>query len=155
MTNTELRTKVRLFIRDKASLNKLLDNTEEIDDDTIDQAAEIAIMYLNNVPPAFITFGSSVDDFTNSNSQSMLVLATSAYSIMSAGVWQSRNSLTFNDGGLNLRIEDKTNQYMAIAQNFLNLAGQMASNYKISQNRASFQDTITESTLGSVSEDNI
>ena len=144
MTEAELRSKVRYFIRDRKSLNKLLGSEYETDDDTIDICASLAISYINNTQPYFITFGSTVDEFSQ---EDMLVLGTSLFVLQSSGIGMDREFLQFNDGGISLILDNKSpfyhRQIALLAQQLM----QMVSSRKIAMNINGFIDSTDSKTI--------
>ena len=146
MTEDELRSKVRFFIQDRKSLNKLLGSEYEVDDDTIDICASIGLTYINNIPPYFITFGSTIETFSQ---EDMLVLSTSLFVLQSAAMGQDRNTLQFNDGGISLILDNKSpfyHRHVALLTQQLN---QMVSSRKIAANINGFIETTDSHSIDS------
>lgn len=106
---------VRLFLRDFAELNRLVDGVET-SDRMIAFFAIDAISDWNSTPPLIGNFG--FVDFVNRGWVSLLRLGTVVQTITSVGILQTRNHLPFSDGGLNIAVSDKTPQIQAWVQLF-------------------------------------
>jgi len=96
---------IRLFLRDFEELNRLVEG-EESSDRMIAWAIIDAIEEFNGTPPLIGTYTFS-DLITNQ--QASLLRKGSIYNLlMSVGMLQTRNQLSFSDGGLNVQVSDKT-----------------------------------------------
>lgn len=100
----ELRTfvqSVRMFMRDYPELNRLIAGVESTNRQIVWAIAD-ALDDFNTTPP-FTHFGISTFP-----SRSMLVRATVISLLQSIGLLQTRNQLSFSDGGIQVGINDKT-----------------------------------------------
>lgn len=99
--------KIRIYMRDDPEQNLLLDGLET-SHTMIDWAIELSVEEYNLQPPHIgdVTF----DTYP---SVALLHLATIINILISAGFLQSRNQLTFNDGGISLQISNKTGLYQS------------------------------------------
>lgn len=97
----QLVNQVRLFLRDSPELNRLIKGFESSNRQIIWAIAD-TIDEFNTTPP-FTRFG--VRDFP---SKHVLLRGVVATLLESVGVLQTRNHLSFSDGGLQVGISDKT-----------------------------------------------
>jgi hypothetical protein len=97
-------TNVRLFIRDNAAMNKLLDG-RETDDVTLRLYMDLAIDDFNSDPPN-TTF--CVVDFP---SKILLIYGTCIQLLLGNGILMSRNRLNYSDGGISVQVYDKAGEY--------------------------------------------
>jgi hypothetical protein len=111
-TNTlqDYRDALRAFIRDHDFLNRLLKFTQENTNDELDLYLNMAIGFLNGIPPFVQTFG--VADFPN---PSLLIHQATIEALVSNSVVNARNDLTYNNGGVTVKIQD-ANRYLSILQ---------------------------------------
>jgi hypothetical protein len=101
---------VRELLRDRADVNSLLDGVET-SDTIIGMCIELAADDFTNTPPLI---GRYTADRVPAN---ILVLGTLIWVLRSAGFLQSRNQLDYSDGGISIRVSDKTSLYQSwIAQ---------------------------------------
>jgi hypothetical protein len=92
---------VRAFLRDYAELNRLIAGVENSNRQIV-WAIFDALDDFNTTPP-FTFFGIS-----NFPSKSLLVRGTVISLLESVGLLQTRNHLSFSDGGLQVGVSDKT-----------------------------------------------
>jgi len=97
--------RVRLFMRDYAELNRLVEG-EESNDRMIAFAVYDALSDFNSTPPFIGTYGFT--EFMTNNWHHPLMLKTCVCLMESVGILQTRNHLPFSDGGLNVSVSDKT-----------------------------------------------
>lgn len=103
---------LRTFIRDRPELNTLLEN-KETDDACLATAIEDAIDDWNNTPPLVTSY--TVDNFP---SHSLLKIGATLWVLKSAGIMMSRNHLTYNDGGISIEKDEKTQLYQSWLDRF-------------------------------------
>jgi len=92
---------IRLYLRDYAELNRLIKG-EEHSDRMIAWAVMDALDDYNKTPPL------TSYALTNFPSSSLLRLGTVVNLLESIGLLQTRNHLTFSDGGIQVGVSDKT-----------------------------------------------
>lgn len=119
---------VRLYMRDHAALNRLIQG-EENSDRLIAWAVMDAIDDFNTTPPLIGAVG-----LLNFPSTSLLLRGTVINLLESLGLLMTRNHLTFSDGGIQVGISDKTSLIQAWLQIFKNSYEQKKVNYKIAAN---------------------
>jgi hypothetical protein len=103
---------VRRFIKDFPKLNELR-GVEESSDADLRLYSMLALDEFNMTPPIIAPF-----HFENFPSQSLLLLGTVCYSLLSNGILQHRNNLKYSDGGQNIMVWDKGPAYMGNATLF-------------------------------------
>lgn len=104
---------IRRFMRDNPFLNRLTDGYESSDEDIMD-AIEDAIDDFNQTPPFISTY-----NLRNPPPKSMLKRGVVICLLESLGLLDTRNSLQYSDGGLNVNI-DKTPAIQSWIQLFTN-----------------------------------
>ena len=102
---------LRDFIRDQPELNTLI-GEKETEDTGLTTAIEDAIDDWNNTPP-FTTV--TVDNFPY---KSLLKIGATVFVLKSAGIMMSRNHLTYNDGGISIEKDEKTQLYQSWLDRF-------------------------------------
>lgn len=127
-TKAEFLEKVRLYIRDSAALNALLDG-KETSDTEMDLCLELALDDFNTSPPLIGNF-----TLENHPSQSLVLLSTIYWILQSAGILQSRNQLEYSSGGITVRSSDKTQLYQSWIAIFLQSFEAKKANLKKSLN---------------------
>lgn len=129
-SNLELNTfvaQVRSFMRDYPELNRLISGVESSNRQIV-WAVYDALDDFNTSPP-FTAF--SLASFP---SKSMLVRGTVISLLESIGLLQTRNQLTFSDGGLQVGISDKTPFIQSWLQLFGNKYEEKKMKLKVSYN---------------------
>jgi hypothetical protein len=106
---------VRKFIKDFPKLNELK-GVEESSDSDIMLYSFLALDDYNLTPPVI-----SPVHFESFPSHSLLLLGTVCYSLLSNGILQHRNSISYQDGGQNVNVWDKGPAYMGNAKLFAQL----------------------------------
>ncbi|MHA2333740.1 MAG: hypothetical protein ACXAEU_17070 [Candidatus Hodarchaeales archaeon] len=96
---------VRLYMRDFAQLNRLVDG-EESSDRMIAFAVLDALSEFQSVPPNLGIY--SFETFLEKGWVHMLRIGTICKLLEMVGLLQTRNHLPFSDGGLNVAVSDKT-----------------------------------------------
>ena len=111
----DLIKQVRKFIKDFPKLNELKGIQESSDSDMMLYAV-MALDDYNLTPPVIAP--SSFEAFP---SNSLLMLGTICYSLLSNGILQHRNSISYQDGGQNINVWDKGPAYIGNAKLFAQL----------------------------------
>lgn len=106
-------SKLRRYLRDHSELNRLIERGEELGDEDLEFALEMAIDEFNTTPPP-------IGEFTLSGfpSDSLLMRGAATFALESAGILQSRNRLDYSDDGLTVRVSDKAQDYQSWIQSF-------------------------------------
>jgi hypothetical protein len=118
---------VRLFTRDYAELNRLIAGVESSNRQIV-WAVMDALDDFNTSPP-FTRFG--IGTFP---SRSLLIRATVISLLQSVGLLQTRNHLSFSDGGIQVGINDKTPFIQSWLQLFQNGYEQKKEKLKVAYN---------------------
>jgi hypothetical protein len=105
---------VRVFMRDYPELNRLIAG-EESSNRQIAWAIFDTLDDFSSTPPFIGTYGLS-----NFPSKSKLIRGTVCSLLQSIGLLQTRNHLTFSDGGIQVGINDKTPLIQSWLQMFKN-----------------------------------
>ncbi len=103
MANTleTYRTALRAFIKDHSNKNRLLAFVEENDDDELDLYLNLSMGFLNTIPPYIGTYS-----FATFPIPLLLIHQATIECLISNGILNSRNDLTYNNGGITVRISD-------------------------------------------------
>ena len=112
MTRDEYRDNLRNFIKDHEELNRLLSFKVENLDSYLDLYLDMAVSFLNSMPPFVYTV--SVDD-PNFPFFSLIIHQATIEALISNSIVAARNDLTYNNGGITVKIDDGQ-RYMAILQ---------------------------------------
>jgi len=104
-TFNDVVAQVRLFVRDFAELNRLVDG-EESSDMMIAFAVMGALSEFSSRPPPLGIY--TVEDFISRGWAHPLLTGSVAHLLAQVGILQTRNHLPFSDGGLNVAVSDKT-----------------------------------------------
>ena len=119
---------IREYVRDKAELNVLLDNTEQSPDTLITLVLEMTVQLFNNIQPVSKhTLVGFPNDF-------LLIIGTLYHLCNSEAERQLRNQINFNAQGLNAGIDDKTQLYQQLAGVYLQQFTQLSQAIKQSAN---------------------
>lgn len=102
---------VRLYIKDSAQSNYLLDG-EEFSDERINFAMQLTVDFFNMVTPV-TTF--SLDKFP---SKSILLMGTLANMFKGQAALAARNQMSYSDGGVSLPIEERFQLYQSLAAQY-------------------------------------
>lgn len=103
---------LRMFLMDNEEMNRLL-GRKEIDDDRLEFALMLTISDWNTTAPLI----GNVDIFSFP-SLYLLMHGGAIQSLKMAGLYQSRNELTYNSGGTSIVRANKTPYYQSWIQNF-------------------------------------
>lgn len=121
------RTSLRNYIKDKSVLNRLLKFEEENFDDDLDLYIDMAIGFLNSIPPPVANH--TLDNFPM---PSLIIHQAAIECLISNGILQSRNDLTYNNGGISVKISDGQ-RYMAQLQTLTRLVDREIKSYQDSK----------------------
>lgn len=102
---------VREFVSDYAPNNYLLSG-EEFSDTFITLCRSLAVDEWNTIPPF------SRNDLTNFPSKSILLYGTIWKAFEGKAALLARNTMSFSDGGLQVPIEERSELYRGLAQQF-------------------------------------
>ena len=125
---TQLAQVVRNFMRDHPELNRLIRGVEN-SNRLIFWAIDDALEDWNTTPPLIGPV--TIDNFP---SQRLLVRAATINLLESVGLLQTRNHLTFSDGGIQVGVSDKTPLIQSWLQYFKNDYEQKKLRLKVSMN---------------------
>lgn len=118
------RTSLRAFLKDNALVNRLLKFTQENTDDELDLYLNMAIGFLNHIPPL-------IGNYTYASFPiPALVLHQAAIEcLISNGIVHSRNELTYNNGGVTVKISDGS-RYLKQLNLLYRMTDQEINNFK-------------------------
>lgn len=119
---------LRLFTMDTPELNRLI-RGNEIDEDRLELAIILTISDWNTTTPIIgkVTLG-------NFPSLYLLLHGAAIQCLKMAGMYQSRNELTYSSGGSSFVRSNKTPYYQSWIQNFASEYEAKKLNYKIQKN---------------------
>jgi len=118
----------RMFLMDTEELNRLL-RRKEIDDKRMELALMLTISDWNTTTPLIGQVG--LGDFP---SLYLLLHGMAIQCLKMAGIYQSRNELTYNSGGTSIVRSNKTAYYQSWLQNFASEYEAKKMNYKLQVN---------------------
>lgn len=121
---------LRNFLRDKEPLNRLLDFDLESSDEELGQALDYAIDEINVAPPV-LSKEYEIDSFPH---KSLLLRGAAIWLLQSAGILQSRNQLSYSDGGVTVEVSNKAGQYQSWIQSFSQQFYRQLRSFKLSEN---------------------
>lgn len=119
---------LRLFMMDTEHLNRLM-RRKEIDDERLEFALMMTISDWNTTTPVIGKIG-----WGNFPSLYLLIHGGAIQCLKMAGLYQSRNELTYNSGGTSVVRANKTALYQTWLQNFAAEYEAKKLNFKIQQN---------------------
>ena len=119
---------LRLFTMDTPELNRLI-RGYEIDEDRLELAIVLTISDWNTTTPVL-----SSTTLGNFPSLYLLLHGSAIQCLKMAGMYQSRNELTYSSGGSSFIRSNKTPYYQSWSQNFASEYEAKKLNYKIQQN---------------------
>lgn len=119
---------LRLFLMDTEELNRLL-RRKEIDDERLEFALQLTISDWNTTTPLIgrVSYG-------NFPSLYLLIHGGAIQCLKMAGLYQSRNQLSYNSGGSSISRSDKTGLYQSWLSNLASEYEAKKLNYKIQVN---------------------
>lgn len=101
LTLTNYRDSLRAFIKDQAAKNRLLNFVQENTDDELDMYLNMSLGFLNAIPPLIGSFSLATFPIPL-----LLIHQATIECLISNGILNSRNDLTYNNGGITVRISD-------------------------------------------------
>jgi len=119
---------IRLYCKDTAELNVLLEGSFQSSDELIQLAMKLAVNDFNIVPP---TSQYTVSDFP---SDTVMLYGVLHHLANGEAERQLRNNVNYNAQGLNAGIDDKFAQYNQLAAYYKNLFEAKIKELKIQQN---------------------
>lgn len=127
MNLARLVERIRNFIRDHEELNRLTLGKENSDSDIL-EAIEDVLNDFNNTPPFYTTFNLSALPPLN-----IMKLGAIVYLLKSVGLLNTRNSIQYSDGGVNINM-DKTPAIQAWIQMIQNEYEEKKAKFKVASN---------------------
>jgi hypothetical protein len=124
LTEADYISALRDFIKDYAELNRLLKFREENKGNLISLYLNMALGFLNSIPPLIASF-----DFSTFPIPSLLLHQSAIEALISNGICQARNDLTYNNGGITVKISDKE-RYLQFIQLLTRIADSEINNFK-------------------------
>ena len=118
------RNALRAFLKDHQDLNRLLKFEEENADDNLDLYINLAISFLNSIPPMSKVF--TITDFPF---PALLIHQSSIEALISNSIVYARNDITFNNGGVTVKVTDKE-RYLPILQNLYRITDSMINMFR-------------------------
>lgn len=115
---------LRNYIKDKVPLNRLLKFTEENTDEELEMYLQMALSFLNSIPPIL-----SYMDFSAFPLPALLIHQAVIECLISNSVLSARNDLTYNNGGITVKITDG-NRYLNLIQTLLRMTDQEIAMWK-------------------------
>ena len=100
-TAEQYRTHLRNYIKDKDELNRLLKFVEENTDAELDMYIYMALGFLNSIPPPIGSY--AITAFPH---PALLIHQATIECLISNSIVMSRNDLTYNNGGVTVKISD-------------------------------------------------
>jgi len=97
----DYRDALRNFLKDFAPLNRLIEFKEESTNDLLDLYLNMAESFLNAIPPYIGPFTWSTFPVPN-----LMIHQAAIECLISNSIVQSRNELTYNNGGVTVKIPD-------------------------------------------------
>jgi len=122
---------VRMYLRDFAELNRLVQGQESSDRQILWAVAD-ALSDFNGTPPFLGSLG--LDDLLGRGLANLLVRMTTIALIESVGLLQTRNHINYSNGSVNVGINDKTPLLMQWLQYYKATTEQMKQRVKVTLN---------------------
>jgi len=117
------REALRAFIKDHSEKNRLLKFVIENTDDELDLYVNMALGFLNSIPPLIGNF-----TYGTFPMPSLLIRQATIECLISNGILNSRNELTYNNGGITLKVADGS-RYLQHLQVLLNMTDREIANF--------------------------
>jgi len=124
LTQENYRNSLRAYIKDEQEKNRLLEFQRENTDDDLDLYLNMALGFLNGIPPLIGNY--SWGDFPI---PSLLLHQATIECLISNGICNARNELTYNNGGITVKIPDG-DKYLKHIQNLIRMTDLELSSYK-------------------------
>jgi len=115
LTEANYVSSLRSYIKDLEAKNILLRYTKENTDDELTIYVQMAMSFLGSVPPFVIAF-----DYGTFPIPSLLVHQAAIECMISNGILSARNELTYNNGGITVKIHD-SQRYLNFIQLLLRM----------------------------------
>jgi hypothetical protein len=115
MTQAEYIEGLRNYIKDHAALNRLLSFAAESIDDELEMYLSMALGFLNSVPPIL-----NYVDYDSFPYPQLLIHQAAIETMISNSILSARNDLTYNNGGITVKITDG-NRYLNMIQVMLKM----------------------------------
>ena len=119
MTQAEYLVAFRAFLKDEALKNRLLKFTEESTDDELDLYLNMALGWLSIIPPPLGMY--TFETFPN---PALLIHQATIECLISNSILQARNDLTYNNGGITIKVDDGE-RYLRLIQLLINRTDRM------------------------------
>jgi len=101
---------LRAFIKDHDFLNRLLKFTQENTDTELNLYLNMALSFLNAIPPLIGFF-----DFPNFPIPNLVIHQATIECLISNGIVAARNEVTYNNGGITIKVSDGS-RYLNLLQ---------------------------------------
>lgn len=124
LTLEKYRDALRIFIRDHADINRLLKFEEENPNPNLDLYLNMSLGFLNTIPPLI-----QVYSFATFPIPALLIHQATIEALISNSILHARNDLTYNNGGITVKISDKE-RYAPILNLLLRTADQQIAMFK-------------------------
>jgi len=119
MTQAEYLVAFRAFLKDEALKNRLLKFTEESTDDELDLYLNMALGWLSIIPPPLGMY-----TFETFPIPALLIHQATIECLISNSILQARNDLTYNNGGITIKVDDGE-RYLRLIQLLINRTDRM------------------------------
>lgn len=123
----ELLKRLRVFLGDSQEENRLIPD-QELSDDKLNLALDMALDLHNNTPPY------ERRTFESYPSLTLIIHGACIQALIMAGIIQNRNYLNFSDGGIQEVISDKGPAYQSWIQNLMGQYREEMLNHKTAIN---------------------
>lgn len=123
MTLTDYVNSLRSFIKDSDLKNILLEYREENTDSELEMYVQMAIGFLNSIPPPVAEYG-----YETFPVPSLLLHQAALECLISNGILHARNELAYNNGGLTVKIHD-SERYLKYIQVLMRMTDIEISNF--------------------------
>lgn len=122
---------LRNYIKDSELKNILLKYTKENTDDELGMYIQMAMSFLASIPPPVISW-----DYGTFPIPSLLLHQAAIEAMISNGILHARNELTYNNGGITVKIYDSQRylQFIQILMRMTDLEIKNLTNIKVSIN---------------------
>ena len=117
ITVADYLTSFRNYIKDKEALNRLLKFSEENTDDELEMYLQMSLSFLNSIGPPILSYF----DFSTFPLPALLIHQAAIEAMISNSILSSRNDVTYNNGGITVKISDG-NRYLNVIQVMLRMA---------------------------------
>ena len=108
LSETDYTTALRNFLKDFGPLNRLIEFSEESTNDLLNLYLNMGLGFLNSIPPYIGPF--TYENFPIPN---LIIHQGAIEALISNSIVQGRNDLTYNNGGVTVKISDG-NRYLQV-----------------------------------------